>query len=129
YTENANATYTQAVIINATASATLDPEYPLREAVRLASTPMTSNAQWETLYPDGFVWESNGVPMVLVPAGCFTIGSTGGDSDERNGNQMCFNQPFWIDQMEVSQEQFARFGGTKETRSEFPRNVRPVENI
>src|SRR5690606_24025871 len=63
--------------------------------------------------------------MMLVPAGCFMMGSTdeqlayalslGGErdwySDEQPVEQTCFDEPFWIDRYEVSNQQFARFGG------------------
>lgn len=61
----------------------------------------TANGDWEP-----FVWEFDGVEMVLVPVGCFTIGSNNGENDEKNGNEVCFDEPFWIDKYEVTNAQF-----------------------
>jgi formylglycine-generating enzyme required for sulfatase activity len=75
------------------------------------------------------VKEFDGVLMVLVPAGCFTIGSTGGDDDERNGNKICFDTPYWIDQTEVTQQVFSSKRGTAEQSSAFRGDNNPVERI
>jgi formylglycine-generating enzyme required for sulfatase activity len=64
------------------------------------------NEAWEA-----FVWEFNGVAMVLVPAGCFGMGSESGRDDERPVHRVCFEEPFWIDQTEVTIGQFAALGG------------------
>lgn len=59
----------------------------------------------------------NGITMVLVPAGCFTMGSTneqitysmslGGTfdwfADEQPAHRQCFDTPFWLDKYEVKQ--------------------------
>ncbi|MDZ4769945.1 MAG: TIR domain-containing protein, partial [Chloroflexota bacterium] len=57
---------------------------PTRAPIPLgeAGNPVTSNAQWTAREQD-----FGGVAMVRVPAGCFTIGSDSGGSDERNGNE------------------------------------------
>lgn len=51
------------------------------------------------------------VPMVYVPAGCFFMGSDRGSSTEHPSHEQCFDQSqtFWIDQFEVTNEQYARF--------------------
>lgn len=42
----------------------------------------------------------DGVTMVLVPAGCFNMGENG------EGGTQCFDEPFWIDKYEVTNEQY-----------------------
>ncbi|MBL8161004.1 MAG: SUMF1/EgtB/PvdO family nonheme iron enzyme [Anaerolineae bacterium] len=105
----------------------------LQDALALATTPVTRNADWTP-----FEQDFDGVPMMLVPAGCFNMGSdpdayywdgsqwTHGVPD---GGQQCFDAPFWIDQTEVTQAQFARFGGVAERSSNFTGDQRPVERI
>jgi formylglycine-generating enzyme required for sulfatase activity len=74
------------------------------------------NMDWEP-----FVREFNGINMVLVPAGCFEMGSII-RYDEMPVHTVCFEEPYWIDQTEVTNEQYGssgmREGGT-----------RPRENI
>jgi formylglycine-generating enzyme required for sulfatase activity len=82
------------------------------------------NVDWSPV-----VQEFDGVPMVLVPPGCFMMGSEEGDSDERPVHQQCFAEPFWIDQTEVTQGQFADFGGRAARPSAYSGSSRPVESI
>jgi formylglycine-generating enzyme required for sulfatase activity len=84
-----------------------------------ACTGVSSNDQWT---PE--IREFNGIPMVLVPAGCFTMGSTeaqiqdamilldrkGFYRDEQPAHQQCFSEPFWIDLHEVSNGQYGSCG-------------------
>jgi len=65
-----------------------------------------SNADWEPV-----IQEFDGVEMVLVPAGCFQMGSINTEPDQRPVHEVCFEEPFWLDRYEVSNGQFARFGG------------------
>ncbi len=85
---------------------------------------VTANAQWAPQ-----VKLFGGVPMVLVPPGCFQMGSTSGDDDEQPISRVCFDKAFWLDQYEVSQAQFNQFGGQATNPSGFPGDNRPVENI
>ncbi len=68
-------------------------------------TPVTRNADWEPV-----IAEHNGVPMALVPAGCFQMGSAEGDSDEEPVHEVCFEEPFWIDVYEVTNGQYGSSG-------------------
>ena len=96
--------------------------------------PITANDDWEPV-----IQEFDGVEMVLVPPGCFTMGSTdeqidaafevwkevygeaycGDDCADRRWlfeaegpqHEICFDEPFWIDRYEVSDAQFADLGG------------------
>jgi formylglycine-generating enzyme required for sulfatase activity len=109
----------------------------LEDAISLASTQMTSNAQWQAHYPDGFTQDFNGVTMVLVPAGCFVMGNDPQAYYWNNrtiqgvpdGGLQCFDEPFWIDRYEVSQRQFRDLGGTRDNANAYRGDNRPVEQI
>ncbi len=61
----------------------------------------------------GLVNEQNAaleVEMVLVPAGCFMMGSEDDDDDETPVHEQCFDEPFWIDRYEVTNEQYGSLG-------------------
>jgi formylglycine-generating enzyme required for sulfatase activity len=90
----------------------------------LAFPVVSNNADWTPVERD-----FDGVTMVLVPSGCFMMGSDDGDADEQPANQQCFEQPFWVDRTEVTQRDFERFRGTKENANRFVDANRPVENI
>lgn len=92
--------------------------------LELARTPVAQNADWTPVIED-----FNGVEMVVVPAGCFMMGSEDGDSDERPVHEVCFEEPFWIDRYEVTNEQFARFGGQAGRDSFFVGDDRPREQV
>jgi len=53
--------------------------------------------------------EFDGVEMVLVPAGCFYMGSNV-NSIEQPIHEICFDEPFWIDRYEVTNEQYESTG-------------------
>ena len=100
--------------------------------------PVTANDQWS---PEirGFA----GVEMALVPAGCFTIGSTTKEIDaafaqcrdsrkwrvceqfwyfdEAPQIEVCFQEPFWIDVNEVTNEQFGTPGSFLD--DDLPRQI------
>ncbi len=106
-------------------TATIDPVYAR------AFSAVYHNRDWQPV-----VRTFNGVPMVLVPVGCFTMGSsyeeytrayeiclqTVGQAvspdncifdlfvDEAPEHQVCFDKPFWIDLAEVTNAQFGSSG-------------------
>lgn len=80
-------------------------------------TPIARNADWTPV-----VETIDGVEMVQVPAGCFTMGNAEGRRDERPTAQICFNKPFWIDRTEVTNAQYGQPGN-------FPGDQRPRENL
>jgi len=96
--------------------ATISPE--------IGFTPITRNADWIPVEQD-----FDGVKMVLVPAGCFMMGSDTGLDDEQPVHEQCFDTPFWIDKYEVTQAQFAQFGGEKANPNNWSGDDLPVENI
>lgn len=73
--------------------------------------------------------EFDGVEMVLVPAGCFYMGSELGESDEQPVHRQCFENSFWIDRYEVTNEQFARFRVETKSQSFFNLPNRPRDSI
>lgn len=86
-----------------TAIPTADASAPLGSS----NNPVTANSSW-TPRTETF----DDIAMVLVPAGCFTIGSEAADADddERQGNRVCIGQPFWIDRTEVTNKQYGSSG-------------------
>jgi formylglycine-generating enzyme required for sulfatase activity len=68
-----------------------------------AHAPFTageSNAAWTPV-----LQEKNGLPVVSVPAGCFTMGSTSGEGDEVPVHDTCLDG-YWIGQTEVTNAQY-----------------------
>ncbi|MDX2076138.1 MAG: formylglycine-generating enzyme family protein [bacterium] len=86
-------------------SATEPPPTPSPDDV--AFTPVVQNEEWTPIEQD-----FDGVTMVLVPVGCFIMGSD--DARARDNEQplheQCFDTPFWIDKYEVTQAQYEAFG-------------------
>lgn len=93
-------------------------------AFALAESGVTNNAKWEPV-----VWEFDAVEMVLVPAGCFMMGTESATPEELPIHEICFDEPFWLDRHEVTQGDFARLGGTQARSSDFTGADRPVEQI
>ena len=91
-------------------------------SVALAERGVETNTNWATV-----VQVFDGVEMVLVPTGCFMMGSEGGSSDGLH--EVCIERSFWIDRYEVTQEQFDAFGGQAKYDSGFSGVNRPRENI
>jgi formylglycine-generating enzyme required for sulfatase activity len=126
------AAYATLLALSATSTPhpTNTPEPPTVTATHISASPspnpdrVTRNADWTPVERD-----FDGVTMVLVPAGCFMMGSASGNSDEQPVHEQCFDEPFWIDKTEVTQAQFARLGGQKRNPNWFTGDNRPVERI
>jgi iron(II)-dependent oxidoreductase len=76
--------------------------------------PVTSNDEWDPVYE---IFDE--VDMVLVPAGCFTMGSSRGYEEEQPAHEQCFDEPYWIDLYEVTNDQYGstgEFGGANRPR-------------
>jgi len=80
---------------------------------------------------DAWIWSGTGerfqysdtFTMVLVPAGCFMMGSDDGDEDEQPVHEICFDEPFWIDKYEVTNAQFGSVGcESRSSQPDQPRN-------
>ncbi|HSG26592.1 MAG TPA: SUMF1/EgtB/PvdO family nonheme iron enzyme [Anaerolineales bacterium] len=69
-----------------------------------ACTGVVTNDEWQVVSR-----EFEGVEMVLVPAGCFLMGSEDGFLEEQPVHEVCIHTPFWIDRTEVTVSQFADF--------------------
>jgi formylglycine-generating enzyme required for sulfatase activity len=82
--------------------------------------PITQNTNWTPIEQD-----FDGVTMVLVPVGCFMMGNY----DERPIHEQCFDTPFWIDKYEVTNKQFADFGGVADRNSTWTGDDLPRESI
>jgi serine/threonine protein kinase len=78
---------------------TIDPA----RAVALAEAGVERNDEWTP-----YIQEYDGVPMALVPKGCFMMGGNG--ADEGPIHRVCFEEPFWIDVTEVTVEQYGSSG-------------------
>jgi len=87
--------------------------------------PVTANNQWT---PD--IQTINDVEMALVPAGCFQMGNDpNAYNGAADGGRQCFDAPFWIDRYEVTNGQFAQFGGVAAYNSNWTGDNRPREQI
>jgi formylglycine-generating enzyme required for sulfatase activity/serine/threonine protein kinase len=83
-----------------------------------------SNRAWRP-----YIQDFDGVEMVRAPAGCFMMGSDDGYLNEKPAHRVCFDDPYWIDQTEVTNGQFAAFNGQAESSSYFSGDDRPREEI
>ncbi len=125
-TNTPTATATPTNTATATNTPTFTPLPPTNtpDPVTLARTPVNTNADWTPVERN-----FDGVTMVLVPAGCFMMGSNDGQSDEQPVHEQCFDEPFWIDKYEVTQGDFDRLGGVNDGGSCFDGDNRPEECI
>ncbi len=76
--------------------------------------PVARNGDWPPV-----VREFDGVLMVLVPPGCFMMGSDDGATNESPAHRQCFSEPFWIDKYEVTNAQYGapgKFSGPAQPR-------------
>lgn len=63
------------------------------------------------------------IEMVLVPAGCFNMGSEDGAEDEQPVHQVCIKESFWLDKYEVTNGQYGSEGCADfSTGNNNPRN-------
>ena len=86
--------------------ATITPTLrPVDVALERARSFNGGNDDWS---PFSAVFDD--VEMVLVPAGCFDMGSEDGNSDEQPIHEVCFDEPFWIDKYEVTNDQYGSVG-------------------
>jgi formylglycine-generating enzyme required for sulfatase activity len=111
----------------------------LEQAINRARNLPAHNGDWIS-----YIYEfADGVEMALVPVGCFVMGSTdeqieyamdelgAGDwieEREQPANEVCFNEPFWIDRTEVTHGDFYRLGGHQANSSPLTTD-KPVEEI
>ncbi|MCL4256554.1 MAG: formylglycine-generating enzyme family protein, partial [Anaerolineae bacterium] len=93
---------------------------------QLARTPVERNEDWTP-----YEREIDGVMMVLVPNGCFILGTDNGGYEGRESptSKMCFDEPFWIDKYEVTKSQFESFNGQKSADYTYNDDNLPIEMI
>ncbi len=60
----------------------------------------TNNSDWQPV-----TRSFDGVPMALVPAGCFMMGSGNGEDNEQPASEVCLDA-FWVGQTEVTNSQY-----------------------
>jgi formylglycine-generating enzyme required for sulfatase activity/pimeloyl-ACP methyl ester carboxylesterase len=101
------------------------------ELPEIACTGVSTNEAWIPV-----IREFGGIPMALVPSGCFMMGSTneqieyyltllnrrGLYANEQPAHQQCFSQPFWIDVYEVTNGFYGSYGWWKD-------NDQPRESV
>jgi formylglycine-generating enzyme required for sulfatase activity/tRNA A-37 threonylcarbamoyl transferase component Bud32 len=121
------------------AQATRTPAPPTATTSPTPPDTVEHNSDWTPV-----VQSFDGVDMVLVPPGCFMMGSTDADvkattaqcnkdlsggcdsnwfSDETPQNRVCIDQPFWLDRTEVSKGQYYASAGTR------PGDDLPIDSI
>ncbi len=114
-----------------TPTPTLTPTLTEREkAILLAEGGVASNTDW-TPYGEP---DAKGVRMMLVPKGSFIMGSEDGASDEQPAHRQEFDEPFWIDQTEVTRADYqacveAGVCEEKATNRYSDRETQPVNYI
>jgi formylglycine-generating enzyme required for sulfatase activity len=89
----------------------------------LALLGVEKNSDWQP-----YIEDINSVEMALVPAGCFQMGGEE-FANESPEHEVCFEEPFWIDIYEVSNGQYADFGGYIRRASSWADPDHPRENI
>ncbi len=113
YTASFTPTYTPSLTLTSTPTSTFTStatEIPSATPIvaGLSSLkPITHNHDW---LPVG-TYHANGIELVLVPVGCFEMGSEGKQRDnEAPISKQCFDKPFWIGRTEITNAQFGSFG-------------------
>jgi len=71
----------------------------------------------------------SGVPMVIVPTGCFVMGSNNDAEDESPIHVQCVDHLFWIDKFEVTNEQFNRLGGNAVSSGDWEKPNHPRTSV
>lgn len=99
-------------------------DIPDLDPIQVAQTGVSSNDEWLNLVGnDGYLRDFDGVTMALIPAGCYRMGGEDGQVDEQPIHEQCFDDPFWIDQFEVTNQLFVDFlneeGNTSSDRIEY----------
>ncbi len=77
--------------------------------------------------PREIVHAPTGIPLVLVPAGTFTMGADGGDPTEGPARRVTLTRPVYIGRREVTQAEYERVMGANPSRVRGP--DLPVTNV
>jgi formylglycine-generating enzyme required for sulfatase activity len=105
-------------------STAIAPTADLRVPLGFPGHPVTNNDEWSPT-----VQTFAGIDMLLVPVGCYMMGSDYGDLDEQPAFAQCFQKPFWIDRFEITNAHFERLGGKAELAGVWPDANRPRTNV
>ncbi|GAB4546842.1 MAG: hypothetical protein OHK0023_07120 [Anaerolineae bacterium] len=98
---------------------------PTPVAPKFVSLSVLRNADWTPIQRT-----FDGVPMLLVPKGCFKMGSdSSGVPEEAPAHLACVDRAFWMDKYEVTNAQFNRFSGLASRKSSNPHDNHPREQI
>lgn len=98
---------------------------PDAELAQLVQDHIARNQDWTPV-----IRTINGVDMVLVPPGCFDMGSdNNSSSDEMPVHNICVEQPFWLDLTEVTNQQFTNMNILTSLSSISPEPDFPRDNI
>ncbi|MHB8630198.1 MAG: protein kinase domain-containing protein [Aggregatilineales bacterium] len=120
FTSTPTATNTPRSTLAPTQTLTPTPTSPVAPTPTPTPTStVTANKQWTPR-----IQSFNGVPMALVPAGCFQMGSPSphdisAQIKDQAQRQVCLSTAFWIDQYEVSNAEYQQFinAGGYQTRA------------
>jgi formylglycine-generating enzyme required for sulfatase activity len=80
---------------------------------RIAAAGATGGSEWSIDLGQGLHLE-----MVLIPAGEFVMGGAGPYADERPRTRVKIDRPFWMGRLEVTNEQYALFDPSHDSRVE-----------
>jgi formylglycine-generating enzyme required for sulfatase activity len=83
-------------------------------------------ARAEKILVKTFTDPTTGMDFVLVPGGCYQMGSNSGASDEKPVHEVCVDD-FYIGKYEVTQGQYQAITGSNPSR--FKGSDRPVEKV
>ena len=78
--------------------------------------------------PENQKMDANGVALVRVPEGCFFMGSDRGEINEQPTHEVCLDE-FWIDQYEVTNEQFEALDGEAENPPDWSEPMQPRTSV
>ena len=98
---------------------------PGQSAEELAKISVSANNDWEQKSKN-----VNGIEMVLVPIGCFTMGTNESNvfgEKPPSSHQQCITNPFWIGKYEITNAQYEQATGEPfgcESRSSHPNQPR-----
>ena len=109
----------QAIEATANYESTATAEAVLQIIERARTFTATRNADWQ---PFNHVFR-DGVERVLVPVGCFMMGSNDGYDDEKPLHEQCVTEPFWLDKYEVTNALYGSVGcSPTSSATDQPRN-------
>ncbi len=103
-----------------------EPMIPTPTLLPPTETPIPSKTPLPTITPEGDIGSTwlrpkDGMAMVYVPKGAFTMGSNLGESDEQPVHDV-YLDAFWIDQTEVTFTMYASFAPSRSGQY-------PVQNV